>query len=224
VQSELPAPIDIAGEIAKPRFRTVCLVHATPRAEVSGVPHSGQNACARLFAGGSEVLGMGDKLVAVPVNQIRLAARQNSRPIYAYSVFQERSASVAAMMAHRCCRPAGGSPLRIDDGDSFDLNHEIGAGQAGYADGRAGWGGLAKIAHADIATLLKFVKISDEGIGLYDVGPSRTGCLEALVEVFERLFHLGAHVALADAIAVDITGQLTGGVDNLAGTAHRHNV
>jgi hypothetical protein len=115
-------------------------------------------------------------------------------------------------------------PLRIDDGDSFDLDHEIGAGEAGYAYGRAGWSGHAKIAHADIATLLKFVEISDEGIGLYDVGPSRTGRLEALVEVFERLFHLGAHVALADAIAVDITGQLTGGVYNLAGTAHCHNV
>jgi class 3 adenylate cyclase len=55
-------------------------------------------------------------------------------------------------------------PLRIDDGDGFDLDHEIGAGEAGYAYGRAGWGGHAKIAHADIATLLKFVKISDEGL------------------------------------------------------------
>ena len=82
------------------------------------------------------------------------------------------------------------APLRIDDGDSFDLDHEIGTGEAGYADGRAGWGGHAKIAHADIATFLKFVEISDEGIGLHDVGPNRTGRLEALVEVFERLFHL----------------------------------
>jgi hypothetical protein len=33
---------------------------------------------------------------------------------------------------------------------------------------------------------------------------------------------LGAHVALADAIAVDIPGKLAGRVDDLAGAAHRH--
>jgi hypothetical protein len=39
-------------------------------------------------------------------------------------------------------------PLGIDDGDSFNLDHEIGAGEAGYADGGAGWGDDAKIAHS----------------------------------------------------------------------------
>jgi hypothetical protein len=33
----------------------------------------------------------------------------------------------------------------------------------------------------------------------------------------ERLFHLGAHVTLADAIAVDVPGQLAGDVDSLVG-------
>jgi len=33
---------------------------------------------------------------------------------------------------------------------------------------------VGKIAHAHIATLLEFVEIGDEGIGLHDVGRSRT--------------------------------------------------
>jgi hypothetical protein len=46
------------------------------------------------------------------------------------------------------------------------------------------------ITHAHIAALLEFVEISDKRIGLNDVDPSRTGRLEASVEVFERLFQL----------------------------------
>jgi hypothetical protein len=38
----------------------------------------------------------------------------------------------------------------------------------------------------------------------------------------ERLFHLGAHVTLADAIAVDIPGQLAGEVE--AGCPHEQRV
>ena len=44
------------------------------------------------------------------------------------------------------------------------------------------------------------------------------------VEVLKRLLHLGAHVALADAVAVDIAGQLAGGIYQLAGAAYRHDV
>jgi hypothetical protein len=40
----------------------------------------------------------------------------------------------------------------------------------------------------------------------------------------ERLFHLRPHVAFADTVAIDIAGQLAGGVDDLAGTAHRHDM
>ena len=43
---------------------------------------------------------------------------------------------------------------------------------------------------------------------------------ETAVEVLERLFHLRPHVAFADAVAVDVAGQLAGGVDDLAAAAH----
>ena len=70
------------------------------------------------------------------------------------------------------CPPAG-LRLRVYDGDCFDLDHEVGTGEAGYADSRAGRGAQAKIAHAHIATLLEFVKIGDDRIGLHYVGQLR---------------------------------------------------
>jgi len=79
---------------------------------------------------------------------------------------------------------SGARALRIDDGDSFDLDHEIGTGEAGYADGRAGWGGHTKIAHAYIAILLEFVEIVTKVLVFTtsaQVAPAR---LEALVQVF----------------------------------------
>src|SRR5215813_5934035 len=63
-----------------------------------------------------------------------------------------------------------------------------------------------------------------KGVGLDDIGPGRAGRLETAVEVLEGLFHLRPHVALADAVAADVAGQLAGGVDDLAAAAHRHNV
>src|SRR5467141_809789 len=62
------------------------------------------------------------------------------------------------------------------------------------------------------------------GVRLDDVGPGGASYLEAPVEVLERLFHLRPHVAFADTVAIDIAGQLAGGVDDLAGTAHRHDM
>src|SRR4051794_11426246 len=41
---------------------------------------------------------------------------------------------------------------------------------------------------------------------------------------WNELFHLRPHVAYADAVAVDVTGQLAGGVDNFAAAAHRHDM
>src|SRR5215472_3325693 len=37
-------------------------------------------------------------------------------------------------------------------------------------------------------------------------------------------FHLRPHVAFADAITVDVAGQLAGGVDDLAAATHRHDM
>ena len=59
----------------------------------------------------------------------------------------------------------------IDDGDGLDLDHEIGAGETGDADGRAGRGRHPEIAHADVGALLELVEIGDKGVGLDDVGP-----------------------------------------------------
>src|SRR3954451_24126355 len=59
---------------------------------------------------------------------------------------------------------------------------------------------------------------------LTNIGPGGAGRLETPVEVLERLFHLRPHVAFADAVTVDVAGQLTGGVDDLTAAAHRHDV
>jgi hypothetical protein len=59
----------------------------------------------------------------------------------------------------------------IDDGDGLDLDHKIGSGETGNADGRAGRGRHPEIAHADIGALLELVEVGDEGVGLDDVGP-----------------------------------------------------
>jgi len=75
-----------------------------------------------------------------------------------------------------------------------------------------------------IAALLEFVEVGNKRVGLDDVRPCRAGGLEAKVEVFERLFHLGAHITFTDTIAVDVAGQLAGGVDDLAGAADCHDV
>ena len=59
----------------------------------------------------------------------------------------------------------------IDDGDGLDLDHEIGSGETGNADGRAGRGRHPEIAHADVGALLELVKVGDKGVGLDDIGP-----------------------------------------------------
>src|SRR5262252_6032752 len=78
----------------------------------------------------------------------------------------------------------------IDDGDGLDLDHEIGSGETGDADGCAGRGRHPEIAHADVGALLELVEVSDKGVGLDDVGPGSAGCLQTPVEVLKRLFHL----------------------------------
>src|SRR6185369_12156791 len=121
----------------------------------------------------------------------------------------------------RGCRAAAPALARtrfsgIDDGNGLDLDHEIGAGETGNADGRACRGRHPEIAHADVGALLERVEVGDKGVGLDDVSPGGAGCLETPVEVLERLFHLRPHIALADTVAVDVAGQLAGGVDELA--------
>src|SRR5215469_16017264 len=59
----------------------------------------------------------------------------------------------------------------INDDDCFDLDHEIGSGQTGDADGRAGRGCHAEIAHADVGALLELVEVGGKGVGLDDVRP-----------------------------------------------------
>src|SRR5215470_6623604 len=71
----------------------------------------------------------------------------------------------------------------VDDGDGLDLDHEIGSGETGDADGRAGRGRHPEIAHADVGTLLELVEVGDKGVGLDDVGPGSAGRLQTPVEV-----------------------------------------
>ena len=89
---------------------------------------------------------------------------------------------------------------------------------------RAGRRRHSEIAHAHIGAFLEFIEVGDERVGLDDVSPCRAGGLETAVEILESLFHLGAHIALADAVAVDIARQLARGVDDLAGAAHCYDV
>src|SRR5436853_1176600 len=109
----------------------------------------------------------------------------------------------------------------IDDGDGLDLDHEIGSGETGNADRRAGRGRHPEIAHADVGALLELVEVGDKGVGLDDVGPGGAGRLETPVEVLEYLFHLRPHVAFADTVALDVAGQPAGCVDDLAAAPHR---
>src|ERR1700719_3508886 len=83
---------------------------------------------------------------------------------------------VAARLRHRAavCRAAAPASARthfsgIDDGDGLDLDHKIGSGETGNADGRAGRGRHPEIAHADVGALLELVEIGDKGVGLDDV-------------------------------------------------------
>src|ERR1700752_3741292 len=87
----------------------------------------------------------------------------------------------------------------INDGDGLDLDHKMGSGETGDADGRAGRGRHPEIAHADVGALLELVEVGDKGVGLDDVGPSGAGRLETSVEVLEGRFHLRPHVSFADA-------------------------
>src|SRR5438552_7012486 len=116
----------------------------------------------------------------------------------------QSKSSNPAPSSDRGCRAAAPASARtrfsgIDDGDGLDLDHEIGSGETGNADGRAGRGRHSEIAHSDVGALLELVEVGDKGVGLDDVGPGGAGRLEAPVEVVERLFHLRAHVASADA-------------------------
>jgi hypothetical protein len=65
--------------------------------------------------------------------------------------------TTATRLRHRAavCRAAAPESARthfsgIDDGDGLDLDHEIGSGETGNADGRAGRGRHPEIAHADV--------------------------------------------------------------------------
>src|SRR6516225_3889504 len=49
--------------------------------------------------------------------------------------------------------------LGIDDGDRLDLDHEIGCGETGDADGCAGRCRHPEIAHADVGALLELVEV-----------------------------------------------------------------
>src|SRR5262249_54481700 len=131
----------------------------------------------------------------------------------------DRACRAAALASAARTRFSG-----VDDGDGLDLDHEIGSGETGDADGRAGRGRHPEIADADVSALLELVEVGDKGVGLDDVRPGGAGRLETPVEVLERLFHLRPHVALTDAVAVDIAGQLAGSIDDLATAAHRHDV
>src|SRR5438128_6345487 len=135
---------------------------------------------------------------------------------------------VAARLPHRAavCRAAAPALARtrlsgIDDGDGLDLDHKIGSGETGNADGRAGRGRHPEIAHADVGALLELVEIGDKCVALDDVGPGGARRLETPVQVLERLFHLRPHVTFADAVAVEVAGQLAGGIDNLDAAARR---
>jgi hypothetical protein len=61
-----------------------------------------------------------------------------------------------------------------------------------------------------------FWNFGDKGVDVDDVGPGGADRLQAPVGVPEGLFHLRRHVAFADTAAVDIAGELAGGVNNLA--------
>src|SRR6516165_6435967 len=123
------------------------------------------------------------------------------------STRRRRCARATSTGVCRAVAPASGRTRSsgIDDGDGLYLDHQIGSGETGDADGRAGRGRHAEIAHADIGALLELVEVGDKGVGLDDIGPGGAGRLETPVEVLERLFHLRPHFTFANTVAIDVT-------------------
>ena len=86
--------------------------------------------------------------------------------------------------------------------------HEAWIGETSDLDRRAGRGGRAEIAQPHVAVLREFFIVGDIGVGLDDVGEGGAGGFEAGLDILPDLLDLGAHVALADAIAVRVAGEL----------------
>src|SRR5580704_3284834 len=112
----------------------------------------------------------------------------------------------------------------VDEGDRLDLDHEIGAGEAADLDRRAGRRGGSEIAHAHLAVLGELLEIGHVGVGLDDVGEGGAGRLETGLDVLADLLDLGAHVPLADAIALWVAAQLPGDKDLPPGATERHDL
>ena len=70
-----------------------------------------------------------------------------------------------------------------------------------------------EIAHPHVLVLEVFVHVGDVGRGLDDVGERRAGGFERGLDVLADLLDLGAHVALADAVAVAVARRLAGDED-----------
>src|SRR5208282_4116438 len=129
---------------------------------------------------------------------------------------------------HRCrsarCDRWGGRARSVDYRHRLDFDHKIGMRQAPYFDRRAGRRGRAEIAQAHVAALLKLLEAGDIGIGLDDVGEGGAGGLQAGLDIFPDLLDLGAHITLADTIAVRVAGELPGDEDHLPGAADRDHL
>jgi hypothetical protein len=76
----------------------------------------------------------------------------------------------------------------------------------------------------DVAVLGELLEIGHVGVGLDDVGEGGAGRLETGLDVLADLLDLGAHVPLADAIALWVAGQLPGDKDLPPGATDRHDL
>src|SRR5262249_37140548 len=106
----------------------------------------------------------------------------------------------------------------------LDLNHCLWLSETADLDRRAGRTGYPEVAHAHVGALGECLVVRDEGVGLNNIGPSRSSGLEAGVEVLKGLFELRPHVARADDVALCVACQLAGDVDGLTRACDRDDV
>ena len=77
---------------------------------------------------------------------------------------------MAARLRHRAATCQAAAPASARTSFSGIGDGDVGSGETGNADGRAGRGRHPEIAHADVGALLELVEIGDKGVGLDDVG------------------------------------------------------
>jgi hypothetical protein len=106
-----------------------------------------------------------------------------------------------------------GEPGSVGDGHDFDLDQQIGVREAAHFDRGAGGQRGPEVLQADVDMTEELVDVGHERRHLHDVGQAGPGRGQGDLDVLAHLPDLGAHVALAHHVAVDVARELAGQED-----------